>query len=142
MQIEEQALDPRYLVFEINTSSLTNHLQQTRRLVEDVKPLGCKIAIDDFGSSLNPFQILKHVDVDYLKLDKSLTSDITHNTTHQQLIQRITEEAHDLGNEVFAQKVEEANQFFLLKELNVDYLQGYFLQQPQEGLNYDFGVFI
>ena len=142
MQIEEQDIDPRYLVFEINTSSLTNHLQQTRRLVEDVKPLGCKIAIDDFGSSLNPFQILKHVDVDYLKLDKSLTSDITHNTTHQQLIQRITEEAHDLGNEVFAQKVEEANQFFLLKELNVDYLQGYFLQQPQEGLNYDFGVFI
>ena len=82
------------------------------------------------------------MDIDLLKLDKSLTSDITHNTTHQQLIQRMTEEAHSLGHEVFAQKVEEANQFFILKELKVDYLQGYFLQQPQEGLNYDFGVLI
>ncbi len=141
-QIEEHDVDPHHLVFEINTSSLTNHLQQTRRLVDDIKPLGCKILIDDFGSSLNPFQVLKHVDVDLLKLDKSLTSDITHNTTHQQLIQRITEEAHNLGNEVFVQKVEEANQFFILKELNVDYLQGYFLQQPQEGMSYDFGVLI
>ena len=141
-QLEEHKTDPHHLVFEINTSSLTNHLQQTRRLIEDVKPLGCKIAINDFGCSLNPFQVLKHVNVDFLKLDKSLTSDITHNTTHQQLIQRITEEAHNLGKEVFAQKVEEANQFFILKELDVDYLQGYFLQQPQEGLNYDFGVLI
>ncbi len=141
-QIEEYDVDPHHLVFEINTSSLTNHLQQTRRLVDDIKPLGCKILVDDFGSSLNPFQVLKHVDVDLLKLDKSLTSDITHNTTHQQLIQRITEEAHNLGNEVFVQKVEEANQFFILKELNVDYLQGYFLQQPQEGMSYDFGVLI
>jgi diguanylate cyclase (GGDEF)-like protein len=139
-QIVGHEIDPNHLAFEINTSSLTNHLQQTRRLIEDIKPLGCRIVIDDFGSSLNPFQILKHVDIDFLKLDKSLTADITHNTTHQQLVERITQDAHKLGKEVIAQKVEEANQFFILKELNVDYLQGYFLQQPGEALNYDFSV--
>jgi diguanylate cyclase (GGDEF)-like protein len=141
-QIEEHKTDPHHLAFEINTSSLTNHLQQTRRLIDDIKPLGCKIVIDDFGSSLNPFQVLKHVDIDYLKLDKNLIEDITHNDTHQRLVGRITKQAHDLGKEVIAQKVEEANQFFLLKELNTDYVQGYFLQRPRETLRYDFGVLI
>ena len=139
-QIKEHDIDPQCLAFEINTSSLTNHLQQTRRLVDDIQPLGCKFALDGFGNSLNPFQVLKHVHSDYLKLDRSLTADITHNNTHQRLIQRIVEDAHNLGKEVIVQKVEEANQFFMLKELQVDYIQGDFLQQPREDLNYDFNV--
>jgi len=137
-QIESRGIDTRQLVFEFNTSSLTNHLQQTRMLIDDLKPLGCRFAVDDFGTSLNPFQILRHVEIDFLKLDASLTHDISTNDQHQQLLSYITHHAHELGQKVIAQQVEHADQFFLLKQLGVDYLQGAFLSKPQQSLEFDF----
>ncbi len=137
-QIESRGIDTSQLVFEFNTSSLTNHLQQTRQLINDLRPLGCRFAVDDFGTSLNPFQILRHVEIDFLKLDASLTHDISINDQHQQLVSYITHHAHELGQKVIAQQVEHADQFFLLKQLGVDFLQGEFLSKPRQSLDFDF----
>ncbi|HID72833.1 TPA: EAL domain-containing protein, partial [Candidatus Micrarchaeota archaeon] len=137
-QLESRQINTSQLVFEFNTSSLINHLQQTRLLIDDLKPLGCRFAVDDFGTSLNPFQILRHVDIDFLKLDSSLTHDISHNDQHQQLLSYITHHAHELGQKVIAQQVEHADQFFLLKQLDVDFVQGEFLSKPKETLAFDF----
>ncbi len=137
-QLESRQIDTSQLVFEFNTSSLINHLQQTRLLIDDLKPLGCRFAVDDFGTSLNPFQILRHVDIDFLKLDASLTRDISSNDQHQQLLSYITHHAHELGQKVIAQQVEHGDQFFLLKELGADFVQGEFLSGPKETLEFDF----
>ncbi|HFD87249.1 MAG TPA: EAL domain-containing protein [Gammaproteobacteria bacterium] len=137
-QIESRNIDTAQLVFEINTSSLINHLQQTRILIDDLRPKGCRFAVDDFGNSLNPFQILRHVDIDFLKLDGSLTRDIETNDQNQQLLSYIAHHAHEEEQTVIAQKVEEPNQFFLLKELGLDYAQGDFLSKPRETLEFNF----
>ena len=137
-QLESRQIDTRQIVFEFNTSSLHNHLQQTRLLVSDLKPLGCRFAVDDFGTSLNPFQVLRHVEIDFLKLDSSLTRDISDNNQHQQLLSYITHHAHQMGQKVIAQQVEHADQFFLLKKLGVDYIQGEFISAPQQTLEFDF----
>ena len=137
-QIESRNIDTAQLVFEINTSSLINHLQQTRILIDDLRPKGCRFAVDDFGNSLNPFQILRHVDIDFLKLDGSLTRDIETNDQNQQLLSYIAHHAHEEEQTVIAQKVEEPNQFFLLKELGLDYAQGDFLSKPRETVEFNF----
>lgn len=137
-QLEACAIDSRQLVFEINTSSLINHLQQTRKLIADLKPLGCRFAVDDFGTSLNPFQILRHVEIDFLKIAASLTRDIDTNDNHQQLLSYIAHQAHEQGQQVIAQQVEHADQFFLLKDLGVDFIQGDFISKPTETLRFDF----
>ncbi len=137
-QIESRKINTGQLVFEITTSSLINHLQQTRVLIDDLKPMGCRFTVDNFGNSLNPFQILRHVDIDFLKLDSSLTNDISTNDQNQQLLSYITHHAHELNHQVIAQRVEDADQFFLLKELGVDFAQGDFLSKPQESLDFNF----
>ncbi len=137
-RLESRKIDTRQIIFEINTSSLHNHLQQTRLLIGDLRPLGCRFAVDDFGTSLNPFQVLRHVEIDFLKLDSSLTRDISSNNQHQQLLSYITHHAHQMGQKVIAQQIEHADQFFLLRKLGVDYIQGEFISMPQQTLEFDF----
>ncbi len=137
-KIEETRIAGQQLVFEISTALLINHLQQTRLLVEDLSPLGCRFCVDDFGTSLNPFQILRHIRVDYLKLHGSLIDELKHSDDTRQLIMHLVERAHEEGLEVIAPRITTADQLYALNNLNIDLAQGDFLQRPSESFDFDF----
>ncbi len=139
-QIREHEVDPSQLVFELKANSLLVCLQQVKRLLEYLRPLGARFAVSDFGNSLNPFQVLRHLHVDYLKLDPFFTESIERDQDRQKALQRLTREARVLGKEVIAQQVEREEQFLTLKRLGVDYVQGFYLRQPAEDLEFDFSA--
>ncbi|MGV6816475.1 MAG: EAL domain-containing protein [Thiotrichales bacterium] len=136
-KIEETAVDGNQLVFEFSTTLLMNHLQQTQALIEDLSPLGCHFSVDDFGDALNPFQLLKHVKVDYLKLHSSLMDELSRSDETQQLVHHLIERAHQQEQKVIAPEISDGNQLFLLNNLGADLAQGDFLHQAGESLDYE-----
>ncbi len=139
-QIREHDVNPNQLVFELKANALLVCLQQIKRLLEYLRPLGVRFAVSDFGHALNPFQVLRHLHVDYLKLDPFFTEIIERDQDRQKALERLTREAHVLGKEVIAQQVERAEQFLMLKRLGVDFVQGFYLRQPAEDLEFDFSA--
>ncbi len=137
-QLRESGADPAGVVFEFKASSLLVCLQQIKRLLEYLRPLGCRFSVSDFGNSLNPFQVLRHLHVDFLKLDPYFTEHIDRDQDRQKALMRLTQQAHIIGKEVIAQQVERQEQLFALKRLGVDYVQGFYLRQPAETLEFDF----
>ncbi|MBT8127977.1 MAG: EAL domain-containing protein, partial [Gammaproteobacteria bacterium] len=79
-----------------------------------------------------------HIDADYIRLDKSFMNDLADNPQNQETIKQITEQASELGKFTIAQFVKDANSLSILWGMGVNFIQGYFLQEPQPEMNYDF----
>lgn len=98
----------------------------------------CGFVLDDFGTGANPFQILDHIDVDYIRLDRTFMEDLLENEKNQESIQKITEQAGKRGKLVITQFVPDAASLSILWGMGVNFIQGYFLQEPSPIMNYDF----
>ena len=96
------------------------------------------ISIAKSGSGLNSIKNLKHLDVNYLKIDGALITEITENEDSQEAVKSIIQTAHAMGKLTIAEFVQDANSLALLWQFGVNYIQGYFLQEPSIKLNYDF----
>lgn len=127
------------IVFEFRESKAITHLKTARQFIKGVKQLRCGFAIEQFGSGLNSFQLLKHLPADYLKIDRQFMQDLPDSEEHQEKIRAITEEAHSMGKPVIAEFVEDAASMSILWQIGVNYVQGHFLQEPEATLAYDFG---
>ena len=137
-QIKDKGLPENALVFEIKESVAVTNLKKTKDLAIQLKKLKCGCVLDDFGSGSNPFQLLEHIDVDYVRLDKAFIEDLADNPQHQEIIRKLAEQAADIGKFTIAQFVKDANSLSLLWGMGVNFIQGYFLQAPQPEMNYDF----
>ncbi len=137
-RIKALRLDADKLVFELNEQSALNHLNQAKKLVKSLRELNCRIALGGFGTEPNTFNALKHLDVNYLKIHGSLITHLAQNVEHQERVKAITEHARELGKQTIATFVEDANSLALLWQCAVDFIQGHFLQEPEETLSYDF----
>lgn len=126
------------LVFEIKTSAAVNYLRQTRELLKGLHQLRSKLVLDDFGIGANPFQLLKQVPADFLKLEPTFMDDLPNSPENQETIKTITTQAHAEGHLVIAQRVEDPNSMSILWGMGVNYVQGNFLQVPSERMDYDF----
>ena len=137
-QIKDKGLPENALVFEIKESVAVTNLKKTKDLAIQLKKLKCGCVLDDFGSGSNPFQLLEHIDVDYVRMDKAFIEDLADNPQHQEIIRKLAEQAADIGKFTIAQFVKDANSLSLLWGMGVNFIQGYFLQAPQPEMNYDF----
>lgn len=137
-RIKALRLDADKLVFEINEQNALNHLNQAKQLVKALRELNCRIALGGFGTEPNTFNALKHLDVNYLKIHGSLIANLVQNVEHQERVKAITEQAREMGKQTIATFVEDANSLALLWQCAVDFIQGHFLQEPEENLSYDF----
>lgn len=88
-----------------------------------------KISIDDFGTGYNSFMHLVRIPMDYIKIDKSFIDHIEQEN-YEIMIGSLIRMAHDMGIEVIAEGVENKMQYDILKRLNCDYIQGYYIQRP------------
>ncbi len=125
------------IIFQFSETDATTYLKQAKDFTKGLKELHCKISISRFGCSLNPFNNLKHLEVDYLKIDGSFTKDIGSEESKESLKELVTA-AHAQGKLTIIPLVESATILSTLWQIGVNYIQGYYLQEPTENMNYDF----
>lgn len=129
---------PEAFVFEVPESVLMLHLLQCRAALHALRGLGCGIALDHFGGGADAFDVLRDTGLDYLKFDAALTRGLADNHEIQLRVRDLAGRAHAQNKQVIAGRVQDARSVALLWQSGVDYVQGYFLQQPSRALDYDF----
>ena len=118
------------VIFEILEDQNIKNYDVLITFIEEVKELGCKVAIDDFGSGYSNFEHLLKMNIDYLKIDASLIKNIATDENSYKITKTIVEFAKSLNLETIAEYVENKQIFELTKELGVTYSQGYYFSPP------------
>ncbi len=131
-ELEATAVEPARLVLEVTESAAIANINEARRFVRTLKDTGCRFALDDFGVGFSSFYHLKHLPVDFLKIDGSFIRDIVWNSVDQHLVKAIVQAARGLGKQTIAEFVGNEEAVRLLREYGVDYAQGYHLGRPQD----------
>jgi multidomain signaling protein FimX len=127
------------LVFEMPESKINTYLKQAAFFQSALAQLRCGFAIEQFGQGINSFRLLKHVNADYLKLDRSFMSDLAKSKENQEKVRALATEARNAGKTTIAEFVEDAGSMSILFSCGVNFVQGNFLQEPQRVMAYDFG---
>lgn len=137
-QLKKYNVPKNSLIFEVKESVAITSLKYTAELAKSLQELNCGFALDDFGMSNNPFELLKHIPADYLKLDRSFMDELSGSTENQDKVKAITEKAMELNKLTIAQCVEDATSLSVLWGMGINFIQGNFLQEPAADLDYDF----
>ena len=120
------------ITFEVTETVAAGSLVFTKRFIKEIKHFGCKFSLDDFGTGYSSYSYLKSLDVDYLKIDGSFIKDIANSPTDVVMVNSMNEIAHSLELETIAEYVETDAIFAALKDIGVDYAQGYCIEKPCE----------
>ncbi len=126
------------LVLEIQEPKVFTNLRATQELQRTIQPHGCRLALEQFGSGLNSFQLLSHVDPTFLKIDRAFMTDLAKNPENQKKLRAINDEAHRAGKQVITEFVQDAASMSALFSIGVDYVEGHFLAMAGPDMNYDF----
>lgn len=129
-KIEASGLDPAALVFEITETVAIADMNSAAELLGRLRTLGCRTALDDFGSGMSSFAYLKELPVDIVKIDGRFVKHIATNPIDEAMVRAMNDIAHALGKKTVAEFVESEEAFQKLVELGVDYGQGYHLGRP------------
>lgn len=124
-------LSPASVVFEITEQVAIQYMDSARAVMRELRALGCRFALDDFGAGFSSFGYLKHLPVDFIKIDRCFVENLAHNPVDLALIRAITDIAKALGKQVVAEHVADVESVTLLRECGVDYVQGFFISEPQ-----------
>lgn len=137
-RLKSLRLDADSLVFTLNESTALNYLKQAKATLQGLRSINCRVGLENFGTEQNTFQSLKHLDVNYLKIDSSVGTNLKDSVESQEKLKEIAEEANERGIMAIAAFVEDANSMALLWQSSVAFIQGHFLQEPDAELKYDF----
>jgi diguanylate cyclase (GGDEF)-like protein/PAS domain S-box-containing protein len=129
-ELSAACIDPGLLTLEITESAAVADMGSAARFIETLRGMGCQFALDDFGNGYLSFNHLKHLGVDFLKVDGSLIRNLTSDERDQHLVRSIAEMARALGKAVIAEFVEEESTVELLRSYGVQYAQGYHIGRP------------
>ncbi len=128
--IAEHPIPDGRLIVEVTETAAIVNIEGARDLAAELRKLGCRFALDDFGAGFASFYYLKHLKFDYLKIDGEFITKLTDNKTDQLIVKALVAIAHGLGTKTVAEFVGDDATLNLLRELGIDYGQGYHLGQP------------
>jgi diguanylate cyclase (GGDEF)-like protein/PAS domain S-box-containing protein len=131
VRLKKAALKQGRIVLEMTESKVMTLLRPAQEFVNGWKKIGGQFALEQFGSGLNSFQLLNHVDADYLKIDRSYMAELPQHPENQKKVAEICQQARELKRQTIAEWVEDATSTSLLFACGVDFVQGNFLQEPQ-----------
>ena len=129
-QFSRYKVPPQTIGFEITETAAIANFEQARYFMGELKKIGCCFALDDFGSGLSSFAYLMNLPVDYLKIDGAFVKNISHNLISQALVEGFNGIAHAMNLETIAEFVEDETILEKLREIGVDYAQGYGIARP------------
>ncbi len=130
-QLENKNLPPEKICFEVTETAAISNLTNATNFIKALKKRGCRFALDDFGSGLSSFAYLKNLPVDFLKIDGMFVKDIVDDPVHLAMVKSINEMGHVMGKKTIAEFVENDGILGKLKEIGVDYAQGYGISLPR-----------
>lgn len=130
-ELASTGLPPGKVCFEITETAAIANLSGAMRFMEVLRRVGCRFALDDFGSGLSSFAYLKSLPVDFLKIDGVFVKDIIEDPIDRELVRSINEIGHVMGKRTIAEFVESKEILAVLGEIGVDYVQGFELGKPK-----------
>ncbi|WP_457809041.1 EAL domain-containing protein [Kushneria sp. EE4] len=136
--LNKRGLDPARLILEVTETAAVTDFSTANNLLKGVQALGCKIALDDFGVGFSSFHYLGQMPSDYIKIDGSFVSEMLKSQENRLVVKAIADVAKGFGKKVIAEFVSDPLILEALKELNVDYAQGYYVGvpiRPEEAFN-------
>jgi diguanylate cyclase (GGDEF)-like protein/PAS domain S-box-containing protein len=130
-QFRTKNVPPASICFEITETTAIRNLNRAAELMSTLKSMGCRFALDDFGSGLSSFNYLKHLSVDFLKIDGSFVKDMLDDAMDCAMVASINQIGQLLGLRTIAEWVEHEQVLAKLQELRVDFAQGYCIHTPE-----------
>jgi EAL domain-containing protein (putative c-di-GMP-specific phosphodiesterase class I) len=127
-----------WLTFQIRDCDLRTNTQGATKLAEGLKKVRCQLAVDQFGLNPKAETTLKHLPVDYIKIDHSFTHGSANSEELQDKLHEINKIAQKHNVKSIAMAVEDANSLAVLWTVGINYIQGHFLQKPSRNITYDF----
>jgi two-component system CheB/CheR fusion protein len=128
--IAQAGVNPRRLGFEITESVAIGQLTKANQLIADLHRLGCVFALDDFGSGVSSFAYLKALGADLLKIDGMFVGNISQDKVDYAMVRSIKDIGHVMGKKIVAESVESEAVLAKLREIGIDYAQGYAVGEP------------
>ncbi len=127
---KQYPVSPQQICFEVTETVAIINMTFAIDMINSIRELGCEFALDDFGTGQSSYAYLKSLPVDYLKIDGVFIKDIVKNTADQAMVKSINEIGHFLGMKTIAEFVENNEIIDVLKDIGVDYAQGYGVEKP------------
>jgi EAL domain-containing protein (putative c-di-GMP-specific phosphodiesterase class I) len=129
--LREHGVSPQQLTLEITETAALNQLTHAEALLNGIHALGCKLALDDFGVGFSTFQYLKHLPVDFVKIDGSFIQTLDTSEDDPLFVKALVEAIHGYGKLAVAEYVENEAILRWVTALGIDYAQGYHFGRPQ-----------
>ena len=124
-------LPPGLLCFEITETTAISNLNTAAELMRELKGMGCRFLLDDFGTGMSSFAYLKYLPVDVLKIAGTFITDMANDAMDYAIVDAINRISHILGMQTVAESIENAEALEKIRELEIDYAQGYFIAEPE-----------
>jgi diguanylate cyclase (GGDEF)-like protein len=128
---KSRSIRPAQLCFEVTETAAITNLGHARDFIDTLRNMGCSFALDDFGSGVSSFGYLKHLPVDYIKIDGMFVRDIVADPADHAIVSAINSVAHQMGMKTIAEFAENRAIISALQRIGVDYAQGYGISRPR-----------
>ena len=128
--LDRSGVAPSSICFEVTEAAILSNVQHAQRFIEVLHGIGCEFSLDDFGSGLGSFSSLKHLPIDYLKIDGTYTRNLQTDLVNQEMVTAMIKLARTMQFRIVAEQVEHQEDFDWLRDVGVDFVQGYFIEAP------------
>lgn len=130
--VRSSRADPQRLCFQVNDQAASQYLSQIKALSESLRQGGFRFAIDGFGSGRDPQGMLESVPLDFVKIDGAIIQGLSGDPQLQQRVRTLVELATQKQIQTIAERVEDANTMAILWQIGVQFIQGYFVNEPEQ----------
>lgn len=131
-QLKSSRVEPGRLAFEVSEQIATEYLADTHELANGLRKAGFRFALEHFGAGRDPQKLLAHLPIDYIKVDGTLMQGLSVDQGLQQRVRELVDQAKLRKVATIAERVEDANTMAVLWQLGIEFIQGYFVHEPEQ----------
>ena len=131
-QLKSLRIEPARLCIQVTEEMATQYIKPTIEFAENLRKLGFRFALEHFGTGRDPLKLLADIRMNFIKVDGSLMQGLSTNQLQQQRVKGLVEAAKRKGVETVAERVEDANTMAVLWQLGIEFIQGYFVNAPED----------
>jgi diguanylate cyclase (GGDEF)-like protein/PAS domain S-box-containing protein len=130
-ELDRTGIAPAQICFEVAETSVIGNLEQARRFIDVLHGMGCRFALDDFGTDLGGFANLKQLPMDYLKIDGSFMRDLGRDSVNQAMVSAVVGMARTLNFRLVAEQIEDVAALEAARAMGIDFVQGHAIGRPR-----------